>query len=137
MGQVHVSQHSSCRLTKILESLARLICSFFRIVQMDHVDVVNFHSCRSPKDLSRRKKLLGRAEPYFRVTPNTKVCSNHFKYGRPTDNDPHPSLYLKGYPGISVSSKSTNKYTRRMMTYSRVLVQRPCKPKSSSTATTY
>ena len=39
------------------------------------------------------------------------MCSNHFKA-----RDPHPSLYLKGYPGISTSVKS--KPTRRKLTYS-------------------
>ena len=83
---------------------------------MDHVRSVKFHSCKNLKDFPRWKKLLGRADPNFRVTAHTKVCSNHFKYGQPTADDPHPSLYLKGYPGISTSAKS--KPTRRKLTYS-------------------
>ena len=44
------------------------------------------------------------------------MCSNHFKYGQPTADVPDPSLYLKGYPGISTPAKS--KPTRRKLTYS-------------------
>lgn len=33
----------------------------------------------------------------YSVNGNTKVCSNHFKYGRPTDVEPNPTLYLTGY----------------------------------------
>ena len=83
---------------------------------MDHVRSVKFHCCKNVKDFPRWKKLLGRADPEFRVTAHTKVCSNHFKYGRPTADDPHPSLYLKGYPGISTPAK--RKPTRRKLTYS-------------------
>ena len=81
---------------------------------MDHVRTVKFHSCKNLKDFPRWKTLLGRANPNFRVTAHTKVCSNHFKYGQPTADDPHPSLYLKGYPGISTPAKS--KPTRRKLT---------------------
>ena len=83
---------------------------------MDHVRSVKFHSCKNLKDFPRWKKLLGRADPNFRETAHTKVCSNHFKHGQPTADDPHPSLYLKGYPGISTPGKS--KPTRRKLTYS-------------------
>ena len=78
---------------------------------MDHVRSVKFHCSKNVKDFPRWKKLLGRADPEFRVTAHTKVCSNHFKYCRPTADDPHPSLYLKGYPGISTPAK--RKPTRR------------------------
>ena len=27
---------------------------------------------------------------------NAKVCSNHFKFGKPVDSPPHPTLFLKG-----------------------------------------
>lgn len=83
---------------------------------MDHVRLVKFHSCKNLKDFHHWKKLLGRADPNFRVRAHTKVCSNHFKYGQPTADDPHPSLYLKGYPRISTPAKG--KPTRRKLTYS-------------------
>ena len=82
---------------------------------MDHVRSVKFHSYKNLKDFPRWKKLLGRADPNFRVTAHTKVCSNNFKYGQPTADEPHPSLYLKGYPGISTSAKS--KPTQRKLTF--------------------
>ena len=89
---------------------------------MDHIRLVKFHSCMNLRNFPRWKKLLGRADPNFLVTAHTKVCSNHFKYGQPTD-DPHPSLYLKGYPGISTSVK--NKPTRRKLTLVHLLQKRP------------
>ena len=105
---------------RLYHAVRRLLNStrptFFRIIQMDHVRSVKFHSCKNLKDFPRYKKLLGRAAPNFHVTAHTKVCSNHFKYGQPTADDPHPSLYLKGYPGISTPTKS--KPTRRKLTYS-------------------
>ena len=27
----------------------------------------------------------------------TKICSNHFEYGRPVEAAPNPKLFLKGY----------------------------------------
>ncbi|XP_068737495.1 uncharacterized protein [Montipora capricornis] len=83
---------------------------------MDHVRSVKFYSCKNLENFPRWKKLLDRADPNFRVTAHTKVCSNHFKYGQPRADNPHPSLYLKGYPGISTPVKS--KPTRRKLTYS-------------------
>ena len=100
----------------VLRLLNSTLPTFLRIVQIDHVRSVKFHSCKNLKDFPRWKKLLGRADPNFRVTAHTKVCSNHFKHGQPTADDPHPSLYLKGYPGISTPGKS--KPTRRKLTYS-------------------
>ena len=31
------------------------------------------------------------------MNKNTKVCSNHFQFGKPVDSHPHPTLFLKGY----------------------------------------
>ena len=41
----------------------------------------------------------GSKKRLFRVTKYTKVCSNHFVFGRPTDDYPHPMLFLRGYDG--------------------------------------
>ncbi|XP_065650699.1 uncharacterized protein LOC124808658 isoform X2 [Hydra vulgaris] len=40
--------------------------------------------------LTKKRKLCA-------VNKNTKVCANHFEYGKPTELCPHPRLYLKGY----------------------------------------
>ncbi|XP_065684684.1 uncharacterized protein LOC136096934 [Hydra vulgaris] len=40
--------------------------------------------------LTKKRKL-------YAVNKNTKVCANHFEYGKPTELSPHPKLYLKGY----------------------------------------
>ena len=42
---------------------------------------------------------------YFRGNKNSVICSNHFKYGRPTAASPYPTLYLKGYNISAISSK--------------------------------
>ena len=36
---------------------------------------------------------------------NAKVCSNHFKFGRPVDSHPHPTLFQKGYNREIVTRK--------------------------------
>lgn len=41
-------------------------------------------------------KLINRKN--FKVSSESKVCSNHFEDGKPTKENPLPSLYLKGYP---------------------------------------
>ena len=39
------------------------------------------------------------------MNKNTEVCSNHFKFGRPVDSHPHPTLFLKGYDREIVTRK--------------------------------
>ena len=39
------------------------------------------------------------------ISKNTVICSNHFKYGRPTAVSPYPTFYLKGYNIGAISSK--------------------------------
>ena len=41
----------------------------------------------------------------YSVNENTRICSNHFKFGRPTNVDPHPTLYLKGYDEQRIKRK--------------------------------
>ena len=42
------------------------------------------------EDSSEKKKT-------FQVTKCTKICSNHFDYGRPEEAAPNPTLFLKSY----------------------------------------
>ena len=56
---------------------------------------VRFWSCKDPRQFSTWTKLLSRKR--FKVNKNTKVCSNHFQFGKPVDSHPHPTLFLKGY----------------------------------------
>ncbi|XP_065683771.1 uncharacterized protein LOC136096454 [Hydra vulgaris] len=48
--------------------------------------------------LTKKRKL-------YAVNKNTKVCANHFEYGKPTELSPHPKLYLKGYEISSPQNK--------------------------------
>ena len=56
---------------------------------------VRFWSCKDPRQFSTWTRLLSRKR--FEVNKNTKVCSNHFQFGKPVDSHPHPTLFLKGY----------------------------------------
>ena len=64
---------------------------------------VHFWPWKDPRHLgtwTRLLKLKG-----CKVNENTEVCSNHFKFGRPVDSHPHPTLFLKGYDQEIVTRK--------------------------------
>lgn len=65
------------------------------ISRFDGSNELKFWTCRDPSNFSKWTHLLNYTN--YNVNGNTKICSNHFKFGRPTAIDPHPSLYLKGY----------------------------------------
>ena len=54
-----------------------------------------FYRCPNSKLYSKWSNLINRMD--LKVTMYSKVCSNHFKSGRPTEDDPFPSLFLNGY----------------------------------------
>ena len=56
---------------------------------------MRFYRCPRPSLYSKWSQLINRKD--FKITKDTKVCSNHFKAGKPTKEDPIPSLNLKGY----------------------------------------
>ena len=56
---------------------------------------IKFFTCTNRKHYKKWERLLHLKG--YTVTSNTKVCSNHFKHGQPFKDDPHPSLYLRGY----------------------------------------
>ncbi|CAB3995534.1 Hypothetical predicted protein [Paramuricea clavata] len=60
-----------------------------------HVGILRFYSPKTQKDIVKWRKLLNRKP--FKVTSNTKVCSNHFQAGYRSEECPNPTLYLKGY----------------------------------------
>ena len=73
---------------------------------MKHVKSrLKFHTCRNPKFYRKWTSLINRVG--FTVGSSTRVCSNHFEHGRPSLDKPHPTLYLKGYPGISSLKEET------------------------------
>ncbi|XP_068707676.1 uncharacterized protein [Montipora foliosa] len=71
---------------------------------------IRFWSCKDPKRFTVWTKQLGRK--YFKVSKDTKVCSNHFEFGKPTDSHPDPSLFLKGYDKKSVTRKRKSPMVR-------------------------
>ncbi len=70
--------------------------SFFRYIKLDHVSILQFHSCTIEAKYKLWEKHIHRKG--FKVTKNTRVCSNHFVHGAPTKDSPDPVLYMKGYP---------------------------------------
>ena len=64
---------------------------------------IRFWSCKDPKRFTVWTKRLRRK--YFKVSKDTKVCSNHFEFGKPTDSHLDPSLFLKGYDKKCVTRK--------------------------------
>ena len=64
-------------------------------VVLPDVGILRFYSPKSQKDIVKWERLINRRD--FKVTLNTKVCSNHFKAGYRSKECPNPTLYLKGY----------------------------------------
>ena len=64
---------------------------------------VRFCSYKDPRRLATWTRILSRKG--FKVNKNNEVCSNHFKFGRPFDSHPHPTLFLKGYDREIVTCK--------------------------------
>ena len=80
---------------------------------MKHVKgLLKFHTCRNKSHYRRWTSLINRVG--FTVGSSTRVCSNHFEHGRPSLDKPHPTLYLKGYPGISSLNEETPLKRRRI-----------------------
>ena len=64
---------------------------------------IRFYQCYSAKLFNTWSQLINRKD--FKVTKNTKVCSNHFYAGKPTKEHPLPILYLKGYLSNETSER--------------------------------
>ena len=63
---------------------------------LPHVGVLRFYSPQNQTDVVKWDKLISRK--HFKVTKNTKVCFNHFKFGyRCRASCPYPTLHMKGY----------------------------------------
>ena len=60
-------------------------------VVKSHVQALRFHRPR-PAECQNWSEAIGHRQ--YRVTPNSKVCSNHFKHGYPSHDDRLPTLFL-------------------------------------------
>ena len=65
---------------------------------------MHFFSTKNGNELKTWTKLVNRVfvdssrkKKTFQVSKYTKICSNHFEYGRPVAATPNPTLFLKGY----------------------------------------
>ena len=65
---------------------------------------MHFFSTKNGNELKTWTKLVNRVfvdssrkKKTFQVSKYTKICSNHFEYGRPVEATPNPTLFLKGY----------------------------------------
>ena len=66
-----------------------------KMVKRNHVETLKFH--RFPKEESEREMWqhnISKGRKFFKASNFMRVCSNHFKYGRPTNAEPRPTLYL-------------------------------------------
>ncbi len=68
----------------------------------------------------------------FKVNKHTVVCSNHFKYGRPTKLSPIPTLYLKGYEPDDTETKQVRRVLKRRSIEEVGCVNTPCKERKVS-----
>ena len=78
---------------------------YFRLVVMNHVGILRWHSPKTLADMKQWGKMLNRGGK-FKMSMSTKVCSNHFAAGYCSDVCPIPAVYLKGYD-ISSTPKRT------------------------------
>ena len=53
------------------------------------------HKCPKEEWFQKWTKLINRQG--FVVSKHTRICSNHFVYGQPREQEPHPVLFMKGY----------------------------------------
>ena len=73
---------------------------------------LRFWKCTDPKLYAKWTFNCNRK--YFKVNKHTVVCSNHFKYGRPTNTSPIPTLYLKGYESDMKEVKPPRRVLKRI-----------------------
>ncbi len=78
-------------------------CCYCRCVIKPHVSYIQWHQPQK-KHFKLWERLINRQS--FKVTVNTRVCSNHFVHGRPMGEHPHPELWLRGYE----TDKETNNH---------------------------
>ena len=76
-------------------------------VVFPHVGLLRFYSPLNAKARNRWQKLINRKD--FKVTGNTKVCSNHFAAGYRCKECPDPTLYMKGYETKDSKKRSAPK----------------------------
>ena len=59
-----------------------------------------------PKYFKLWERQIGRKN--FKVTKNTKVCSNHFVFGKPLGEHLHPELWLRVYDSDKPATLNVN-----------------------------
>ena len=74
------------------------------ISKWDQFLQMRFFSPKNENVVKTRAKLVNRVfvdssgkKKTFQVSKYTKICSNHFEYGRPVEPAPDPTIFLKGY----------------------------------------
>ena len=72
---------------------------------------LKFWRCSDPKLYPKWTTACNRKN--FKFGKNNFICSNHFKYGKPTLVSPNPTLFLKGYMETSTPTKRKAPTTRR------------------------
>ena len=91
---------------------------------------LRFWKCTDPKLYAKWTFNCNRWR--FKVNKHTVVCSNHFKYGRPTKLSPSPTLYLKGYEPDDTETKQVRRVLKRRSIEEVGCVNTPCKERKVS-----
>ena len=77
---------------------------------MPHVTTLEFHRPK-PEWYKTWQQLLNREN--YTVSQNIQVCSNHFTFAQPLNDDPNPVLYMAGYPSEHTTDKNSTLKTER------------------------
>ncbi|XP_038059230.1 uncharacterized protein LOC119730420 [Patiria miniata] len=77
-----------------------------RLIVMPHVIELQFHKAHA-EDYTKWEKKLDKTD--YRVSQYTRICSNHFKYGKPLAGSSVPTLYMRSYPDWALSRKQAAK----------------------------
>ena len=80
-----------------------IIC---RWVVKPHIHCMKWHK-PNQKHFKVWERIINRKS--FQVTENTKVCSNHFVFGKPLGDHLHPELWLNGYDTEETHSEEVSR----------------------------
>ena len=64
------------------------------IVKRSHVEEMKWHSVSTEDKRKRWEKQIQKGREDFKMAMSNRVCSNHIVDGRPTMNNPDPTLFL-------------------------------------------
>ena len=79
---------------------------------------LKFWRCSDPKLYPKWTTACNRKN--FKFGKNNFICSNHFKYGKPTLVSPNPTLVFEGIYGNINSNKAKSPYYKKRFCYTTI-----------------